>query len=124
MMFLVSEVHPFADGNGHIARIMMNAVLVAAGENRNHRAYRIPQQLSHGVEGAIAEPNHWSSGARDKFRTAVHSSSRFAELDQARFILDQTHAFCDPNEADAAGIRLTLPTSEILTGSRAATPLS
>jgi hypothetical protein len=30
MMFLVSEVHPFVDGNGRIARIMMNSELVAA----------------------------------------------------------------------------------------------
>lgn len=29
MMFLVSEVHPFDDGNGRMARIMMNAELVA-----------------------------------------------------------------------------------------------
>ena len=28
MMFLVSEVHPFEDGNGRIARVMMNAELV------------------------------------------------------------------------------------------------
>lgn len=28
MMFLVSEVHPFDDGNGRLARIMMNAELV------------------------------------------------------------------------------------------------
>jgi hypothetical protein len=34
MMFLVAEVHPFVDGNGRIARIMMNAELVAAGEQR------------------------------------------------------------------------------------------
>ncbi|REG82489.1 Fic/DOC family protein [Algoriphagus antarcticus] len=27
-MFLVSEVHPFLDGNGRIARVMMNAELV------------------------------------------------------------------------------------------------
>jgi len=33
-MFLVSEVHPFADGNGRIARVMMNAELVASGEQR------------------------------------------------------------------------------------------
>lgn len=31
MMFLVADVHPFADGNGRIARIMMNAELVARG---------------------------------------------------------------------------------------------
>ena len=31
MMFLISEVHPFTDGNGRIARIMMNAELVHGG---------------------------------------------------------------------------------------------
>ncbi|HEX4416580.1 MAG TPA: Fic family protein [Kofleriaceae bacterium] len=33
MMFLVADVHPFVDGNGRTARIMMNAELVAAGES-------------------------------------------------------------------------------------------
>lgn len=31
MMFLVSEVHPFNDGNGRIARVMMNAELSSKG---------------------------------------------------------------------------------------------
>jgi hypothetical protein len=31
LTFLVSDVHPFTDGNGRIARVMMNAELVAAG---------------------------------------------------------------------------------------------
>lgn len=31
MLFMTSEVHPFADGNGRISRIMMNAELTAAG---------------------------------------------------------------------------------------------
>ncbi len=34
MMFLVSEVHPFNDGNGRLARIMMNAELSKAGLTR------------------------------------------------------------------------------------------
>ncbi len=34
MMFLVSEVHPFTDGNGRVARVMMNAELAAAGQVR------------------------------------------------------------------------------------------
>ncbi|MBX9850997.1 MAG: Fic family protein [Cytophagaceae bacterium] len=34
MMFLISEIHPFLDGNGRIARIMMNAELVVAGESK------------------------------------------------------------------------------------------
>ncbi len=33
-MFLISEVHPFADGNGRASRVLMNAELVAAGECR------------------------------------------------------------------------------------------
>ena len=31
MMFLISEVHPFLDGNGRIARVMMNAELTSKG---------------------------------------------------------------------------------------------
>lgn len=33
MMFLVSDVHPFVDGNGRLARIMMNSELVACGHS-------------------------------------------------------------------------------------------
>ena len=32
--FLVSEVHTFPDGNGRIARVMMNAELVAGGQSK------------------------------------------------------------------------------------------
>jgi hypothetical protein len=34
MMFLISEVHPFNDGNGRLARAMMNAELVSGGQRR------------------------------------------------------------------------------------------
>jgi hypothetical protein len=34
MMFVMSEVHPFLDGNGRIARVMMNAELVKAGQSK------------------------------------------------------------------------------------------
>jgi Fic family protein len=34
IMFVISEVHPFTDGNGRIARIMMNAELVKQGESK------------------------------------------------------------------------------------------
>ncbi len=38
MMFVISEVHPFLDGNGRIARVMMNAELV----HQNHAKILIP----------------------------------------------------------------------------------
>lgn len=44
-MFIASEVHPFADGNGRAARIMMNAELEAAGEVRLHPD-GVPPQLT------------------------------------------------------------------------------
>jgi hypothetical protein len=34
MMFLITETHPFNDGNGRLARAFMNAELVEAGERR------------------------------------------------------------------------------------------
>jgi len=34
MMFMLSEVHPFLDGNGRVARVMMNAELVKAGQSK------------------------------------------------------------------------------------------
>ena len=45
IMFIVAEVHPFVDGNGRIARIMMNAELVSAGLRRIHH--------SHGFSGGL-----------------------------------------------------------------------
>lgn len=32
VMFLVTEVHPFTDGNGRVALVQMNAELVAASQ--------------------------------------------------------------------------------------------
>lgn len=34
IMFMISEIHPFLDGNGRIARIMMNAELVNANQSK------------------------------------------------------------------------------------------
>jgi Fic family protein len=116
MMFLISEVHPFADGNGRIASAMMNAELVAAGENR----IIVPTVYRDNYLMALKALSQYRiTAARVRtmdFAQRYTAAVDFAELDRARFILDRTHAFTDPNEADAAGIRLMLPTPEILTG--------
>jgi hypothetical protein len=114
MMFLISEVHPFADGNGRAARIMMNAELVATGENRiivptvyRNNYLMALKALSHnGFTGPLVRTLDFAQ----RYTAAVD----FAGLDRARFILDRTNAFRDPNEADDAGIRLVQPTPEIL----------
>ena len=114
MMFLIAEVHPFADGNGRAARVMMNAELVATGENRiivptvyrNNYLMALKALSQNGIAGALVRAMDFAQ----RYTAAVD----FSELDRARFILDRTNAFADPNEADAAGIRLTLPRPETL----------
>jgi len=49
MMFIISEIHPFIDGNGRIARIMMNAELVKA----NHCRIIIPTVYREDYLGAL-----------------------------------------------------------------------
>jgi Fic/DOC family len=117
MMFLISEVHPFADGNGRTARIMMNAELIATGESRiivpsvyrNNYLMALKALSQNGISGALLRTLDFAQ----RYTLAVD----FADLDRARFMLDRTHAFADPNEAEAAGIRLILPTPDILTNS-------
>jgi hypothetical protein len=109
IMFLVSEVHPFVDGNGRIARIMMNAELVAAGEERIiiPTVYRNNYLTALKALSQNAEPMpiiRTLDFAR-KWVTAVP----WADLDTARQALESCHAFVDPNEADDRGIRLRLP---------------
>lgn len=109
MMFLVSEVHPFVDGNGRIARIMMNAELVAAGEERIiiPTVYRNNYLTALKALSQSAQPTpiiRTLDFAR-KWVAAVP----WADLETARRALESCHAFVDPTEADDRGIRLRLP---------------
>jgi hypothetical protein len=109
MMFLSSEVHPFDDGNGRVARIMMNAELVAASESRiivptvyrNNYLVALKALSQNGITGPLVRTLDFAQ----RYTVAID----FETLDQARFMLERTHAFAGPTEADAAGIRLILP---------------
>lgn len=109
MMFLVSEVHPFADGNGHIARIMMNAELVSAGEER----IIIPTVFRGNYLSALKaislnaqpQPIVRTLDFAQKWVMAV----AWDELEATRRSLAGLHAFVEPADADERGIRLRLP---------------
>ena len=109
MMFLISEVHPFADGNGRVGRIMMNAELVAAGETRiiiptvyrNNYLMALRAMSHNGLAGALLRALDFAQ----RYTAAVD----FAGLDGAREILTRTNAFADASEAEAKGIHLMLP---------------
>jgi fido (protein-threonine AMPylation protein) len=109
VMFLVTEVHPFSDGNGRIARVMMNAELATAGQNR----IIIPTVYRNNYVLALRGATH--NGHFDGLLSMLGFAQRFtARVDftdrrSAEADLRRTNAFRDPVEADNAGIRLELP---------------
>jgi len=109
MMFLVSEVHPFVDGNGRIARIMMNAELVAAGEERIiiPTVYRNNYLTALKALSQSAQPTPIIR-TLDFARKWVDAVP-WTDLETARSALESCHAFVDPAEADDRGIRLRMP---------------
>lgn len=118
LMFLVTEVHPFADGNGRIARIMMNAELAAADQVRIiiPTVYRLNYLAA--LKGATQN---------DQFDPLI-ATLRFAQRYTARLDLSTrataerdlaaTNALRDPNEAEDYGIRLVLPRSAAIPGAQ------
>ena len=109
MMFLVSEVHPFADGNGRVARVMMNAELVAGGEER----IVIPTVFRNNYIAALRalsrtqrpEPLIRTLDYAQRWTIAVDWTSITATQGQ----LDACNAFLDSDEAEAEGERLRMP---------------
>ena len=109
MMFLISEVHPFVDGNGRTARIMMNAELVAAGEERIiiPTVYRSNYLSS---LKALSQTNHPDALIRTlDFAQRWTLAIDWSKLETTRQQLERCNAFLDPAEADAQGRRLKLP---------------
>lgn len=110
-MFLVSEVHPFTDGNGRIARIMMNAELVAAGEQR----IIIPTILRDNyieVLRALSSPK--SKDPRPLIRVLDYAQRwaaavNWTGLTETRSELERSHAFLESGEAETQGVRLRIP---------------
>ena len=109
MMFLVSEVHPFADGNGRVARIMMNAELVSVQDQK----IIIPIVYRNNYLAALKSmTNHQNSTPLIRtldFAQKFTHSIDWNDFDRARSQLEACHAFLDPSEADREGIRLRLP---------------
>jgi Fic family protein len=99
MMFLVSEVHPFTDGNGRVARIMMNAELVAGGQER----IIIPTALRTDYLGPLKALSH-NANTRplirmlDRAQEYTHAVD-WRDLDTARNMLEQTNAFAEGEDA-------------------------
>jgi len=98
MMFLVSEIHPFLDGNGRIARMMMNAELVHTGECR----IIIPTVFREDYLLALRQlsRNNVADGyVRMLLRAQAFTHSfDFSEYQKALQQLTASHAFLEPHE--------------------------
>ena len=112
-MFLISEVHPFDDGNGRIARVMMNAELVSAAAQR----IIIPQVYRNnylmGLRALSVNGRADALIATLDFAQRYTAAIDYSSFEGARSMLEQTNAFRDPVEADAAGVRLVLPEPQV-----------
>lgn len=109
MMFMISEVHPFDDGNGRTGRIMMNAELVANNEYR----IIIPNIYHNNYLSALRAMTN--NGYAEALLKALNFAQKYTQMidwsdfDTATQMLNNTHAFMDSNQADEDGIRLELP---------------
>jgi len=93
MMFLVAEIHPFDDGNGRLARIMMNAEL----ENVNQNRIIIPTVYR---EDYLMALRHLSrAGEPEAYVRMLDRAQKFSSLinfenyDNALEVLKQCNAF-------------------------------
>ena len=109
MKFLISEVHPFNDGNGRLARIMMNAELVAENEEKIliPTVYRgnYLSALSALTHHNVPEPLIRVLDFAQKYILSID----WEDLQKAQKTLELTNAFLDSNQAEAQGIKLKLP---------------
>ena len=107
--FLVSEIHPFEHGNGRLARIMTNAELVAADEER----IVIPTVFR---DNYIAAQRSLSVGnsalplvrALD-FARRWTSAMTWGRLDETETLLRSCNAFASGRAAEEKGVRLRFP---------------
>ncbi|HQS84522.1 MAG TPA: Fic family protein [Alphaproteobacteria bacterium] len=108
MMFLISEVHPFNDGNGRVGRIMMNAELVSASEQR----IIIPTIYRNNYLSAlralslntIPDPLIRVLDFAQRYTLCI----RYNDFNEAQLELKKTNAFMDPTIAEERGLRLIL----------------
>lgn len=109
MMFLVAEVHPFTDGNGRVARVLMNAELTAAGLQRIVIPLPYRRDYLQGLRalsrGADTRPLIRVLDYAQEYATEI----LWGDLRIAEEGLNSTNAFIPEDEAEALGIRLQLP---------------
>ena len=98
IMFVMSEVHPFLDGNGRIARVMMNAELVKAGQSK----IIIPTVFREDYMGALkkfTKQHKCDTYIKMLQRAHEFSANVYSEnMDDMQAYLDSCNAFIDDSD--------------------------
>ncbi|MCY3818177.1 MAG: Fic family protein [Gammaproteobacteria bacterium] len=109
LLFLIGEVHPFSDGNGRLARIMMNAELVRGDEER----IVIPTVFRGDYLAAMRALTH--NGVTEPLIRMLDYAQRWTAAVDWRTVewtarqLASCNAFLDSDLAEHEGLRLRLP---------------
>ncbi|MGI8536405.1 MAG: Fic family protein [Mycobacteriales bacterium] len=110
MMFLVSECHPFDDGNGRLARLMANAELAARGQVR----IVVPSAYRGNYLAALSGTSN-GAGRGESLITALDftrqwvAAVNWSSWEAALADLDSTYATLDSSVGEQTGRRLRLP---------------
>ncbi|HLX78610.1 MAG TPA: Fic family protein [Acidimicrobiales bacterium] len=105
MMFVLSEVHPFDDGNGRVARAFMNAELISGGQRRILIPSVYRDEYLTGLR-VLTRQNHPLPLLRVlDFAQRYTAAVDFSNYDKAVTTLRASNAFDDPSP----DLRLRLP---------------
>ncbi len=111
-MFLIAEVHPFADGNGRVARAVANAELSAAGQQRLIVPTVFRDDYLYALRALSRQANPTPLVRVLDRAQELCAEIDWTDLDRAEAQLTRVHAFETPASAEAAGLIMRLP-SEI-----------
>lgn len=98
ILFMISEIHPFKDGNGRISRIMMNAELVHADQSKIIIPTVFREDYLNGLR-RLTRKGDPSVIIRAMSRVRLFSTKIIGEnFDETRRYLERTNAFKDGDD--------------------------
>ncbi len=109
LMFVVSEVHPFADGNGRVGRVLMNAALSTAGKQRIVIPIVYRDDYLQGLRALSRNGNPQPLIRVLDYVQDYAAAIDWSDLKTAERMLEETNAFVPPDTAEERGVRLQLP---------------
>jgi Fic family protein len=110
MVFLVTECHPFDDGNGRIARLLANAELSRAGQVR----LVIPTAFRDNYLAALGGTSRGAGTGESLISVLQYAQGWTAAVDWTSYEsalddMERSNALLEPAFAEASGQRLRLP---------------